>query len=103
MVYSPLLQEYDPQTLTILQKKFLKIPFEETTERISFIKSKIRIPFGNAEPKDEPFQEEEEKQTDVKEEERYKSQLDQLYLIWKALDFEQIFEAVNNEKQDLMF
>lgn len=26
-----------------------------------------------------------------------------LYLLWKALDFEQIFEVVNSEKNDLAF
>lgn len=35
--------------------------------------------------------------------ESYKSQIDFLYLLWKALDFEQMFEAVNNEKSDLVF
>jgi hypothetical protein len=43
IVYSPLLQEYDPKTLHILQKKLLKIPFDEPESRITFIKEKLRV------------------------------------------------------------
>lgn len=30
----------------------------------------------------------------------YRSQIDYLFLIWKALDFEQLFDAVNAEEPD---
>lgn len=98
-VYSSLLPEYDPKGLHILQKKLLKIPYDEPERRIEFVLSKLRDP----EIQTGGLKEESNAAGGEEKPEEYSSQIDLLYLLWKALDFEQMFEALNTEDQDTIF
>ena len=86
----------------------MKIPQDDIEARVDFIKSKLRI-YETSESEAQTNLASTLNQADDKKKDQgdntskksnsgeFKSQLDFLYLIWKALDFEKMFETFNNE------
>lgn len=81
------MDEMNLDNLCIIQKQLLKI---DPDNRIEFIKKKMRV----YEPK------ELQKQNNSENNPSYKSQIDYIYLIWKALEFEHLFDQVKMENND---
>jgi len=114
-VYSSLLEEFTLDDLTVIQKQLLKVT---PSQRMDFIKKKIRI-YESADFKDGAHSGHDAKQNlaanraaDVGAPPAsaaargsgvpgsYTSQIDYIYLIWKALEFEHLYDSVNVEEKD---